>query len=336
MDLRQLEIIRAIAEAGSFTGAGERLHVSQSAISRQILLLEDELNEAVFLRVGRRIRITPAGEALLQLSHRVFQDLKDTVALISDSRQALRGPVRLVGGMTVSLYVFPGLLREFQRLHPLSEIKIWAGATDLCIASIRAGTADLGLLTLPIAASDLVTVPAIDEELLLVTSVNHPLARKKRIVAQDLRREHFILFESGSNTRRVLDEFFVRENIEPQIVMETENVEIIKALVRTNVGVSIVSFQSVAREFASGQLFCARIVGQELLRRTGWVYAKANRVPRAVQEVLAAFERIRGKLKLSPGSSRPRKAAQTPPPPAAAGPAQDREQADGEPGLDRD
>jgi hypothetical protein len=56
----QLEIIRAIAEAGSFTGAGERLHVSQSAISRQILLLEEELNEAVFLRVGRRIRITPA------------------------------------------------------------------------------------------------------------------------------------------------------------------------------------------------------------------------------------------------------------------------------------
>ena len=137
MDLRQLEIVRAIAETGSFTGAGAQLHVSQSAISRQILLLEEELNEAVFLRVGRRIRITPAGEALLQLSHRVFQDLKDTVALISDARQALRGPVRLVGGMTVSLYVFPALLREFQRTHPQSEIKIWAGATDRCLAAIR-------------------------------------------------------------------------------------------------------------------------------------------------------------------------------------------------------
>ena len=61
MDLRQLEIVRAIAETGSFTGAGARLHVSQSAISRQILLLEEELKEPVFLRVGRRIRITPAG-----------------------------------------------------------------------------------------------------------------------------------------------------------------------------------------------------------------------------------------------------------------------------------
>jgi DNA-binding transcriptional LysR family regulator len=299
MDLRQLEIIRAIAEAGSFTGAGEKLHVSQSAISRQILLLEDELNEAVFLRVGRRIRITPAGEALLQLSHRVFADLKDTVSLIGDSRQALRGPVRLVGGMTVSLYVFPTLLREFRRIHPQADLKIWAGATERCTAAIRAGTADLGLLTLPIEEPDLVCVPAIAEELLVVTSPTHPLARKKRIVAGDLRRQNFVLFETGSNTRRVIDEFFIRENLDPKVVMETENVEIIKALVRTNLGITIISFQSVAREFASGQLWCARIAGQELIRKTGWVYARANRVPRAVQEVLSAFERIRPKLKLS-------------------------------------
>src|SRR5512140_343321 len=100
MDLRQLEIIRAIAETGSFTAAGQKLHVSQSAISRQILLLEDELGEPVFLRIGRRIRITPAGESLLQLSHRVFQDLNDTVAGIGDSRESLQGIVRLAGGMT--------------------------------------------------------------------------------------------------------------------------------------------------------------------------------------------------------------------------------------------
>jgi len=110
LDLRQLEIIRAIAETGSFTAAGQKLHVSQSAISRQILLLEDELKEPVFLRVGRRIRITAAGESLLQLSHRVFQDLKDTIAGITDSQESLRGTVRLLGGMTVCLYVFPPLL----------------------------------------------------------------------------------------------------------------------------------------------------------------------------------------------------------------------------------
>ena len=127
MDLRQLEIIRAIADSGSFTAAGEKLHVSQSAISRQILLLEEELGEAVFHRIGRRIRITPAGEALLQLSNRVFQDLQDTVKEISDKQESLRGTMRLVGGMTVCLYVFPTLLAEVRRIHPHLDLKITVG-----------------------------------------------------------------------------------------------------------------------------------------------------------------------------------------------------------------
>jgi DNA-binding transcriptional LysR family regulator len=111
MDLRQLEIIRAIAETGSFTGAGARLNVSQSAISRQILLLEDEFHERLFVRLGRRVQITSTGEQLLQLSHRVFNDIRDTSATISDKQKVLSGPLNLVGGMTVCLYVFPLLLK---------------------------------------------------------------------------------------------------------------------------------------------------------------------------------------------------------------------------------
>ena len=78
MDLRQLEILQAIAETGSFSACGRKLHVSQSAISRQILLLEDELGEPLFLRIGRRVRMTPAAETLVQLGHRIFQDLGET------------------------------------------------------------------------------------------------------------------------------------------------------------------------------------------------------------------------------------------------------------------
>jgi DNA-binding transcriptional LysR family regulator len=311
MDLRQLEIIRAIAEAGSFTAAGARLNVSQSAISRQILLLEDELGESVFLRVGRRIRITPAGEALLQLSHRVFTDVKDTVSRITDSRQAFTGPLRLAGGMTVSLYVFPLLLKEFRRQHPGADVKIISGSTEKCTQAVRAGVADLALLTLPINDPDLVSVQALEEELLLVTAPSHPLAGRHRITPQDLRGEAFVLFESGSNTRRVIDEFFLRSRIDPQIVTDTENVEIIKALVRAGVGITIISYQAVARELASGQFFSARIHGQPLVRKTGWVYVRATRVPRAVQEVLVTFDRIKPRLRLAPPSGRERQ-----PPPA--------------------
>jgi DNA-binding transcriptional LysR family regulator len=293
MDLRQLEIIRAIADSGSFTAAGEKLHVSQSAISRQILLLEEELGEAVFHRIGRRIRITPAGESLLQLSHRVFQDLQDTVTAISDKQESLRGTMRLVGGMTVCLYVFPALLAEVRRIHPHLDLKITVGSAERSIAMLRAGAGDLGLLTLPVEATDLVSVPVLEEELLLVTYPTHPLAKKREVRSSELNKQPFILFETGSITRRLVEEFFTRERIEAQIVMETENVEIIKAMVRNGLGISIIPWQAAADDVRTKQLYCSRIAGHSLQRETGWLYPKMSRLPRPVSEVIRVFDTIR-------------------------------------------
>jgi len=296
MDLRQLEIIRAIADSGSFTAAGAKLHVSQSAISRQILLLEDELGEPVFHRIGRRIRITPAGESLLQLSHRVFQDLQDTVSAISDKQESLNGAMRLVGGMTVCLYVFPALLAEMRRVHPHLDLKITVGTAERSIAMLRSGAGDLGLITLPVEAADLVSVPVLEEELLLVTYPTHPLAKKKVITPADLSRQHFIVFETGSITRKLVEEFFAQERIKPEIVMETENVEIIKAMVRHGLGISIVPWQAAAADVRTKQLFCSRISGHPLKRQTGWLYPKMSRLPRTVTEVLRIFDTVRPRL----------------------------------------
>jgi DNA-binding transcriptional LysR family regulator len=300
MDLRQLEIIRAIADSGSFTAAGEKLHVSQSAISRQILLLEEELGEPVFHRIGRRIRITAAGESLLQLSHRVFQDLKETVSSISDKRESLSGTMRLVGGMTVCLYVFPALLAEVRRVHPHLDLKITVGSAERSIAMLRSGGGDLGMITLPVEATDLVSVPVLEEELLLITYPAHPLAKKKSIVPADLDKQDFVLFETGSITRRLVESFFAREGVEPDIIMETENVEIIKAMVRNGLGISIIPSQAAAADVRTGQLFYSRISGHSLKRQTGWLYPKMSRLPRTVAEVIRIFETVRPKLEARP------------------------------------
>jgi DNA-binding transcriptional LysR family regulator len=298
MDLRQLEILQAIAETGSFTACGRKLHVSQSAISRQILLLEEELGEPLFLRVGRQVRMTPAAESLVQLGQRVFLDVRETVGAITDRTRELRGTLRLSGGMTVCLYVFPPLLKHLRRVHPHLDVRLTVATAGRSVQEIRGGRVDAGLLTLPVAESDLVTVPVLREELLVVTTPTHPLARRRKVAARDLNGQPFVLFEVGSATRKVIDQFFATEKIEPTIVMDTENVEIIKAMVKTGMGIGIVPYQSVAREVRAGQFFCARVEGHELVRETGWVYARANRVPRMIHELLAAFDAVKGKLRL--------------------------------------
>jgi len=299
VDLRQLEILQAIAETGSFTACGRKLNVSQSAISRQILLLEEELGEPLFLRVGRQVRMTPAAESLVQLGKRVFLDVRDTAGAITDRTRELRGTLRLSGGMTVCLYVFPPLLKHLRRVHPHLDVRLTVAMAGRSVQEIRGGRVDAGLLTLPVEDADMVTVPVLREELLLITTPTHPVARRRRATPRELAGLPFILFELGSATRKVIDNFFATENIEPTVVMDTENVEIIKAMVKTGLGVGIVPYQAVAREVKAGQLFCTRIEGHELVRQTGWVYARANRVPRVINELLVAFEAVRNKLRLS-------------------------------------
>jgi DNA-binding transcriptional LysR family regulator len=299
MDLRQLEIVQAIAETGSFTGAGARLHVSQSAISRQILLLEDEFHERLFVRLGRRVQITAAGEALLQLANRVFTDIRDTSGSITDRQKVLSGPLRLVGGMTVCLYVFPQLIKEFRAQHPLVDIKIAVGGTWRLQRRVKSRQADLALLTLPVEDPALTSVPVLREELMLLMPANHPLSEKTPVPVEALVGQPFIMFEAGSNTRRTVDEFFTREQIRPRVVAETENVEIIKSMVASGLGVSLVPILTVERETQGGSLKVARIRGQQLVRETGWVYRADERPSRVVQEMMAIFNRIAPQLQPS-------------------------------------
>jgi LysR family hydrogen peroxide-inducible transcriptional activator len=202
--------------------------------------------------------------------------------------------------MTVCLYVFPLLLKEFRRLHPRVEIKLITGATPRLIRQLRTGLADVALLTLPVDEPSFVVVPALREELMLVMPPDHPLSRKRRVLPKDLALEPFVLFEPQSNTRRTADRLFTRVGIEPRVVLETENVEILKALVASGMGLTIIPYQSIAAELRAGVLACARVAGSVLERETGWVYPRSSHLPRALQELVKTLETVRARLKLAP------------------------------------
>jgi DNA-binding transcriptional LysR family regulator len=147
---------------------------------------------------------------------------------------------------------------------------------------------------------------------LLVAPAGHRLANGKAIPPAALVRQPFILFEGGSNTRRVIDEFFVRADIKPRVVAETENVEIIKSMVASGLGISIVPYQSIAREIRGGSLSVARIEGQTLVRETGWAHLKSDRVPRMVREMMDTLTRILPRLRLAPPGGPKRTAPKEP------------------------
>ena len=302
MDLRQLEMFRAVAEQGTFTKAAAHMHVSQSAVSRQVQLLEDELGGALLRRSGKGVTLTEAGELLLRMAHRVERDVGEALAEISQTHALKRGSLHLGGGMTVCLYILPRLLKSYRKRYPGVDIRITTGSSEKILERVRAHEVDLGLLTLPINARDLEILPVMKEEMVVVTSPGHPLAREKTIDPMALGKYPLILYEPGSNTRKALDQFFLDEGIAAEVAMETENVEIIKAMVAINLGVTIVPYTPVARDVRSGRLACVRIRGRRLFRETGWVFLNTGR-RRAVTELLRAFDGMKDQFRSKPAGA---------------------------------
>src|ERR1700722_13489465 len=180
MELRQLEYIVAIADTGSFTGAGRRCHVAQSALSRQVAQLETELGVRLFHRTTREVRLTGAGHAFLPAARRVLSEAARARAEVS-AAGVPRGQIRLGATQTASGSLdLAGLLGEFRRLFPDVTVTITAGPRQELVADVVEGDLDLPLA----AEADLAPggtrfQPLLaDEPLLAVVAPDDPLARR--------------------------------------------------------------------------------------------------------------------------------------------------------------
>jgi DNA-binding transcriptional LysR family regulator len=293
MDVRQLEMFRAVAEEGGFTRAAQRLKVSQSAVSRQVKLLEEELGGLLLHRTGKGVTVTAQGELLLKAANRIHRDLQDVAWQISETQKLQRGMLSLGGGMTVCMYVLPRLLKKFRSLYKEVDLRVTSGTSEAILRLVRNHQVDLGLLTLPIVATDLEVQPVLKEEMVVVTAPRHPLSRERTVDAKSLGRFPLVLFERGSNTRKVLDELFLEEEIPTDVAMETENVEIIKAMVASGLGISVIPYAAIARDMRAGRFGWTRLRGRRIYREAGWVYLKSDHVPRAIPELLRVFDLIK-------------------------------------------
>jgi len=291
-----LEMAISVADNASFTRASQKLYVAQSAISRKIKLLEEELGEPIFKRVNKKIYITPAGETLLRYARRIFQDMRNAKLEISEIAHLERGQLRVGAGMLACTYILPPVLERFKALHPRIDLEVITAPTDTLLSKLSDNLIELGVFTLPIKHNDLQVVPLITEEMVVVTSPKHPvLSKESKINAEDLQNYPLILFPKGARTRDVLDAFFRDVGIEPRIVMEAENVALIKPLVKIDLGISIIPLRSVSEELQRGELHCLKIKNHRLVRKVGLVYHKSEYVPKMLAELIRLFKECQRK-----------------------------------------
>jgi DNA-binding transcriptional LysR family regulator len=269
MDLRQLEMFRTVAETSSFTRAGEKLHVSHSAISRQVKLLEDELRVLLFARTNKRVTLTEPGTALLTHVEAIFNQVAMATQSVHLISSKVNRQLKLGTATTMLDFFLPPVFEEFKRKYPRVDVHIKTGPWKLLLEAMRAGTIDLiiGSVPTPFLGRDLIVRPLYREELVLVAGDNHRLTRKTTIRSEELAHFSLLTYPSYSATRQILESIFHRLKVSPNILLELENDEAIVRCVSEGVGVAFLPISRATQK----KLHFVRIANTPIFRTVGMV-----------------------------------------------------------------
>ncbi len=248
MEWQQLLGFYQVAKTGSFTRAAEATFRTQSALSQQVKALEEELDCRLLERLGKRqLRLTPAGEKLLEFSQALltrFDTLKEELNEIKGQNQ---GTLRLAAPFTTLYHLLPESLRLYRRQFPNVDLTLLDRSQAAVIALVKTGEVDFGLALESLVPKDLAARRWQPVATVLMTPRDHPLATLKRVTLRQIARHPLILPPRGPEYagRRALDEHFHRLGLTPHIVMESANVELSALYVEMGLGVS---FATLARD----------------------------------------------------------------------------------------
>ncbi|SER13602.1 DNA-binding transcriptional regulator, LysR family [Azotobacter beijerinckii] len=289
MDLANLNAFIAIAETGSFSEAGERLHLTQPAVSKRIAALEQQLQVRLFDRLGREVNLTEAGRALLPRAYRILSVLEDTRRALSNLNGDVSGRLTLATSHHIGLHRLPPLLRAFTRAHPQVTLDIHFLDSEVAYEEILHGRAELAVITLaPETAAPVRAVRVWDDPLDFVAAPEHPLARNARVSLADVAR-HPAVFPGGNTfTHHIVQRLFEGEGLAPHIAMSTNYLETIKMMVSIGIAWSV-----LPRTMLDDQVKPLTLPGIRLSRQLGYILHTERTLSNAARAFMALLDGAR-------------------------------------------
>ncbi len=266
LELRHLRLIAAVAEVGSLTRAGDRLHLTQSALSHQLRDVESRLGTALFLRLGKRLVLTPAGERLLESARDVLARLQ---AVEQDLRQMGRRHVRVLR-LTTECYTcyhwLPPVLVRYRERFPHVDVRIDVDATSRPIPALLEGQIDVAIMSgFESADRRLALHPILDDELVLVVARDHPLASRALVAPTALEGETLLIYPPRHESS-VLQRILAPAGVFPR-VEEIKLTEAIIELVKAGLGVAVLARWAVRPHVDAGTLVAVRLASSNAARR---------------------------------------------------------------------
>lgn len=288
MDLRQLEVFLAVMEHSTVTRTAEILHVSPGAVSLQLKSLGEELRTPLFVRSGKRIVPTSQAFRFAEHAREVMRKMGEIRRDFIDAPSEDSRPFHFASGATTLIYRLGGPLRAIRRKFPHAQLHITVGATEKTVAGLLERRFDLGLISLPLTNPDLTIMPLYQEELLIIRPTPE-VTRDGAVMTAQLREiaeAPFLLYPQGSNMRGIIDRYFHELGVSPRVIMEADDTEVIKRLVESGFGYSILPQYALGGRGHGFQKL--RVAGTRLIRQQALAMPKTE-YPRALTMKVAEF-----------------------------------------------
>ncbi|HEX2013198.1 MAG TPA: LysR family transcriptional regulator [Roseateles sp.] len=282
-----LRYVDQVARSGSVQGAAKELHVAASAVNRQVLKLEQELGVALFERLPRGMRLTPPGDALVTLARRWRQDERRLAAEIRQMRGVQQGHVSLIAMDSHSTSVLPRLVAWLAEAHPRVTLSIETASSDEAVAALLAGKADVAaIFNLP-PRRELLSLWSAELPLGCVVAPGHALATARTVSLQQVAAHPIALQSRALSIRRYLEAHYSWLFGEGRLRIETNSLQLVKALARAGHHVALTSELDAAPELIEGSLRFVPVRDKGAQPQTVSVAVEAGRPPGSVVKLVA-------------------------------------------------
>ncbi len=253
LEIRHLRLLTAVAEEGSVTRAGRRLHLTQSALSHQLRDAEEKLGAPLFLRLGRKMLLTAAGEQLLNSARRVLAELHAAEAQVGDLNGRASGVIRLSTECYTCYHWLPPVLTSFQAKFPAVEINIVLEATSRPLTALLEGKLDMAVTSSPPRDKNLVFTPTCEDEMVVVMSPKHRLTAAAHVQPSDLAGETIFCYPPKEKCTLQL-KVLRPAGVKPKRVLEIPLTESMVDMAEAGLGIAFLARWAVASYVSSGKI----------------------------------------------------------------------------------
>jgi LysR family transcriptional regulator for metE and metH len=280
LDVRDLQMVAAIAASGSVTRAAGELHRTQSAVSHRLRGIEERLGARLFLRVGKRMLVTAAGERILATAQRVLEDIKAAEEDLRRLGTRQVGVVRVCAQCNTGYHWLPPLVDAFHRRHPDVEVSLALDCTVRPVESLLEGKLDVAIVTQSIRNDQVRIRPLFEDEHAAIVSPHHPFAKRAFVGPEDLASERLLLYSSSPDDSFTIQTILRPAGVMPQRVSFVMLTEAILEMVKARLGISVMQTWAIEPALRTGDVRAIPITARGIRRQWSAATLKAaGRVP---------------------------------------------------------